>query len=332
MDYRPQYIEDSFGVFLKDRYREAKGDLKKLFIFWIKTILRFPFTLKREYKFKVFRNKYFHLSDKHYVNKQEMREADFDYTHYFFGSDQIWNPELTEGLDSIFFGDFHKNAKKISYAASLGANSFSQDEMNRLIKYTNYLDVIGVREVSAKMLLEKNSDQPIYLNIDPTLLIEEDVWQRLADTSVFNGKYIFVYALEINEELIKIAKDLSERKGLKIIFCDLKNRYGKNGKSRYSTDPIEFLKLIKYADYVVTNSFHGTVFSVVYEKQFLSVPHKTRSTRVKDLLTMLEIPERVVYSHEDCVDIDETINYVNVKNKLEQLRKESINYIENILK
>lgn len=332
VDYRPQYIEDSFGVFLKDRYREAKRNIKSLVVFWFKTILRFPFTVVREYKFKKFREKYFNMSEKFFCNEAEMQSAELDYTHYFFGSDQIWNPELTEGIDSVFFGSFAKKAKKISYAASLGANILSDKEKEKLTNLVMQLDEVGVREISAKEMLEKECEKDISLNIDPTLLIEKDVWNKMAERRLYQGKYIFVYALEINEELIKIVRNLAETKNLKVIFCDLKNRYGKNGISRFATDPAEFLSLIRYADYVVTNSFHGTVFSIVFEKQFLSVPHMTRSTRVKDLLGLLEIPERVVYKFDECIDIDSVIDYEKVKKNIEEMRKKSVGYIEKTLK
>lgn len=332
VDYRPQYIEDSFGVFLKCRYRDAKKNPRDLIVFWVKTVLRFPVTLVREYKFTKFRKNYFRLSDQHYCSLEEMAAADMKYTHYFFGSDQIWNPELTEGLDPAFFGVFSSTAKKISYAASLGANKFSDEEKKSLVELVNSLDYIGVRECSAKELLETECDKNISVNIDPTLLIGKSVWEELTGPRLRKEPYIFVYTLEINEELIKIAKALASKKKLKIIFCDLKNRYGRAGISKYTTDPLEFLQYVKYADYVITNSFHGTVFSLIFEKQFISVPHRTRSTRVKDLLQTLGIPERIVYTYEECIDIDRCIDYKSVEKKLELLQRESREFIEEALK
>ena len=138
------------------------------------------------------------------------------------------------------------------------------------------LDYIGVREKSAKKTLEELGAQDVKLNVDPTLLVKEEVWHKLAKNIDKKIKYILVYTLEINDELIKIVKNVSEKKNLQVICLDLKNRYGKRGMTRYTADPREFLGYVKNAEYVITNSFHGTVFSIIFEKRFLSIPHKTR--------------------------------------------------------
>lgn len=181
-------------------------------------------------------------------------------------------------------------------------------------------------------MLEEESSQNISVNVDPTLLVEKNVWNKLVGNRSQKERYIFVYTLEINEELIKTAKKLADEKKLKIVFCDLKNRYGSVGISKYTADPLDFLELIKHADYVITNSFHGTVFSLIFEKQFISIPHRTRSTRVKDLLETVGIPERIVYTCDTCIDIDNSIDFESVQKKIDELRKESIDFIEEALK
>lgn len=332
IDYRPQYIEDSFGIFIKELYRQAKGNAKKIVLFWIKTILRLPFSSIRERKFGAFRKEHLKISQKTFYKREEMKNIDEEYSHIFFGSDQVWNPQLTEGIDTVFFGDFGADKViKASYAASLGANVLTVVEQEKLRRSVEYLDYVGVREESAKAILEELNVKNVIVNIDPTLLVDKSVWDSISKPSTQKEKYILVYTLEINEELIKIVREISEKKNMKVVCLDMKNRYGKHGSSKYTTDPTEFIGLVEEAEYVITNSFHGTVFSIIYEKKFLSIPHMTRSTRVKDLLSKLGIEERMVFTKKECIDIDADIDYISVKKKLDLVKKESQEYIKMVL-
>ncbi len=332
IDYRPQYIEDSFGIFVKSLYREAKKNWKTLFIFAVKTIIKIPFNYKREKAFEKFRQNYLKISNLEIDTKAKLKETTFPYDFYFFGSDQIWKPDLTEGVDLSFFGDFvGNNGKKISYAASIGKNELNPLEMNRLLLGINFLDAVGVREKSAAELLQEKTDKKVFINIDPTLLIDKEIWIKFIGKKRISEKYILVYVLEINKELIDLVRKIAEKKDLKVVYLDMKNYYGKRGISRYSAGPEEFLNLIYFADYVITNSFHGTVFSVIFEKQFFSVPHKSRSTRVVDLLSELGIPERLIYTAQTDKNIDEEIRYSQVKSKLKIMRQKSETYLADVL-
>ena len=248
------------------------------------------------------------------------------------GSDQIWNPDLTDGLDLTFFGDFVKGrGKKISYAASIGKNILTECELKKMVQAIEYLDVVGVREVSAANLLQNNTEKDIYVNIDPTLLIDSKAWRRFITKRIRNDKYVFVYALEKNMKLINAAKQIAKRKNLNVVFLDMKNYYGKRGRSYYSAGPIEFLNLLYYADCVVTNSFHGTVFSMIFEKKFFSIPHKSRSTRVIDLLSELGLSDRVVFEYSGKENIDSPIDYKRVNELLSIKRKKSEKYFSDNL-
>lgn len=332
VDYRPKYIEDSFGVVIKSLYNESKSSAKKHMIFWIKTILRSPFSIARENNFKKFREKYLHISNEHFDNVEELENGNLDYSYYAYGSDQIWNPDLTHGVDYAYLGAYVPDTSiRFAYAASIGKDNLDQKELKELQEGLKYLDYVGVREASAKAILEPACEKPIALTLDPTLLLEKENWLSFIKPNTLNYEYVFVYVLERNEELIKIAKNLAIKKGLKIVFLDLKNPYGKLGKSKSTAGPEEFLNYLYHAEYVVTNSFHGTVFSVIFNKQFVSVPFKQRSTRVVDLLNSLGIGKRIVYTENEMIDIDAEIDYEAVKKRLEEKRTESKAYIDQVL-
>lgn len=327
IDYRPKYIEQSFGVFIKPLYEQAKGSMTSLAKFWLKTIVKFPFNIKRECIFENFREKYISISEEKFLTREEILNSHMQYDYYFFGSDQIWNPDLTDGLDLTFFGDFIKGGgKKISYAASIGKDRLTECELENIVQAIQNLDAVGVREVSAANLLQSNIGKGICVNIDPTLLVDRDVWKKFINKRLRSDKYIFVYALEKNIHLINAARHIAEAKNLNVVFMDMKNYYGKRGRSYYSAGPVEFLNLLYYADYVITNSFHGTVFSIIFEKQFFSIPHKSRSTRVVDLLRELDLSDRIFYEYSGNENIDAPVDYKHVNQLLCIQRERSKKY------
>jgi O-antigen ligase len=331
LDYQPDYIEDSFGVFNYELWRQEKGIKSKL-VFLLKTIFKLPRNIRREWNFETFRDRYYQISAESFYTEQELKDASLPYTAYVFGSDQIWNPQLTRGFCGTYFGDFvsSQNAVKASYAASIGISDIS-DVAEEMKKQVNTLDFIGVRERNARDLLAPLTDKEIVVNADPTLLLDAQEWISMTHESPIKKPYILVYALEINEELIRCASDLAKEKKMPIVFFDTKNRYGCEVISKYAADPIEFLSLLRGAAYVITNSFHGTVFSVVFQKQFLCIPHQTRASRLVNLLEDLGLTDRIQYRAEEQKEIDCPIDYQSVQNILKTKRDESLTYLKMIL-
>lgn len=332
VDYRPIYIEECFGIFIRSLYRDSKKSIKKRIVFWVKTILRMPFAIIREYKFVLFWKNNLKLSPKSYFSYEELRNDELDYTHCIYGSDQIWNPDLTNGVDNVYFGLFDNNMNHFSYAASIGKDNLEALELNKIVEGINNLDFVGVREKSGKEILKAKYNGDISINIDPTLLLDKIEWMKFIKENHIKYDYVFVYVLEKNQELIDIAELLAEKENLKIVFLDLKNNFGRRGRSKYTSGPCEFLNFIYYAKYVITNSFHGTVFSIIFHKQFFSIPFKNRGGRVLDLLEMLDIKERVIYEKKDIYDINKYIDYEAVEKKIEINREKSKKYIMNALK
>ena len=330
IDYKPAYIEDSFGLFPANLIAEYKG-VRKLLCF-MKLLYKVPYNIRRESKFKSFRNKYYKLSKRQYNRFEDFQDVGNDYSHSFYGSDQIWNPNITYGLDPVFFGAFKgKRPVVASYAASIGLAEIPEEYVDDMSRMVSDMDFVGVREVTAKKVLDAVIDKEIYVNADPTLLISKGQWEKIASPVECKDKYIFVYALEINDNLIQAARELSEKEGLDIVFTDMKNRYGKRAHSRYTCDPSEFISYIKNAEYVITNSFHGTVFSIIFEKKFLTILHKTRGSRLIDLLTELNLDTRIIQSPKELEVVYEDIDYLSVKDKIKEKASLSESYIQKVL-
>ena len=167
--------------------------------------------------------------------------------------------------------------------------------------------------------------------IDPTLLLDKCEWDKLLSNNscvyLKDKKYILVYTLFESDKVTKIANYISKITGFKVVHFRKYNAYNKEYMNLYSKGPIDFVNAFRNAEYVITNSFHGTVFSIIYEKKFYSVLPIARAGRIKDLLDKLNLGSRIVDKEED-INLDENIDYTVANEKIEEMRKHSIEYLK----
>lgn len=249
------------------------------------------------------------------------------------GSDQVWSTNVTKELSDVYTLNFNNiNNKRISYAASIGSSNipkkFEKDYLTKISK----IDHISVREVSAKKELKRIGIlQDIDVVLDPTFLLKKDEWLNLISKErLVKQKYILAYTMEDNNEYIKIVNELSKKTGLKVIYLDYRN-IGFNNvlKNFYTANPYEFLNLIYFAEYIVTTSFHGTVFSVIFEKKFWCCPHSVTGGRVTNILNKLSLCDRIVSNYDSFTktDYNKEINYLNTKKVLDREIEKSTSWI-----
>ena len=215
-----------------------------------------------------------------YTCEEDLEKLNIDF--WICGSDQIWNTEITRGFNKGFFLDFETNGKKISYAVSMGIPNLPKEQEEDFKNSINKLDYISVREETLKQYAEKFTDKKVTKTLDPTLLLENKDFDDLILENKY-GEYVLIYALGPDERLTKIAKKIADEKNVKIIelndkkienyFCDQVSDAG----------PMEFLTLIKNAKAIVTNSFHGTIFSIIFGKEFYTITRLNRNSRMENI-------------------------------------------------
>ena len=264
---------------------------------------------------------------KKYINVSPIKYNLSSYDLVIIGSDQVWNTKLTCGYDKMYWGDFpHSDSLKIaSYAASMEKDIKNDEETNisRLLKNFNY---ISVREKSLANNLSKLTDKTIFVVSDPTLLLKKERWEDLTKRNYQYGKYVLLYQVRNDSKAELIAQKVAEHLGLNLIYLSARIDL-KNSREAVSSGPIEFLSLFKNASFVVCTSFHGTVFSTIFNIPFYSVLlNDGKDTRVKDLLASLNLNGRGISSVKDMHF--EAIDWNNVNKRLEGLRKKSIDYID----
>ena len=266
--------------------------------------------------------------------KKNEQICNLENTDLYIGSDQVWNFDIIKN-DLTYFGEFKNTTPKniFSYAASIGNSKISQKNKDKIIKLLKNFQKISIREESARKMLDESPKIDVVL--DPTLLLSKNEWEKALNlNTVQNKPYIFLYTLEARSETLKCAQNLSKKLNLPIIEISGKRKSLKRlekHKIFYDASPYQFVKLLSNASFVITESFHATSLSIIFEKKFITTIHKTRGSRISDLLNKVNLIER--YSNEvtDSL-INDKIDYKNVKKLIAKYQRESLNYIKECVK
>lgn len=269
---------------------------------------------------------------KRYFERKEITEH-FDYL--VCGSDQIWNPDAVDSRDMIFFLDFgDKNTIRFSYAASSGSRKFLPEERDEIKSLLSRMKGIGVREEFMKDYLNKEYNLDSIVNPDPTVLLSSSEWEKI-ERPVPNlpEKYLLVYSLHNPKETVEFAKDISQYSGLPVIHINpLDNRKKFVCKaadySLFDISPYQFIWLFHHADYVVSNSFHGNMFSVIFRKPFVCFEGEQGDTRITTLHNKLGFGNsRILSSAKDFTETLMELDYSLRENAIEEFIKDGIAYI-----
>lgn len=257
---------------------------------------------------------------------------------YMTGSDQVWNSFYNRGIDRSFYLDFApKGARRVSYAASIGMAEIPEKEFEETKSLLSKYQYITVRETAAKKLLE-GLEIASEVVLDPTLLLNKDEWSRIAEKFSWHEDtpYLLTYSVEYGKEntLIKhYAKEIAQKRGLKIYHVTYSGVPSDNYYDKvfcYAT-PDQFLNLMLHASFVVVSSFHGTAFSVNFNKPFITVSPKKFNSRVQSLMGITGLESRMVTDGTRNIDDFCEIDYKNVNEKLEAERQKSMGLLVSML-
>lgn len=290
-------------------------------------------------KYENFKNENFNLS-KEYSVMSEIKED--DYSIVIAGSDQIWNITIQDHDDSYFL-PWVKNAKRVAYAPSFGAKKISDntDNIDKYKKYLNNFDALSVRENNGQEWIKEMIGKEVPVLLDPTLLLDRKDYEEIENKDIeIEDKYIFFYSPSFDRNICKFVKRIADKYGLKVITWSTKSYYFKMVKSfgfelpEYE-DPSVYLNLIKNAELVMTTSYHGTIFSTIYRKKFITIKNGGmygNDDRVKTLLSQLGMEDRLIpFVFDESYNYLQDINYEKYDKQLPDLRERSLKYIkENI--
>ena len=317
---------DYIPPFLIGRYKIVNLQKDNLFVFaksLIRNCLIFRKNLLKKEKFNEFR-KLMNFPNQTVYSSDQIGQYDF----YITGSDQIWNTRITNS-NSVFFLDFvTRPDRKIAFAASMGYDNRTTDEVAFYKKMLSSIRWIGVREITdVEFAKQCNPNGKVDYIIDPTLLLPESKWYELIDKRLINEDYILVYSFGNNAKVNSIATRLSKQYNLPVyIIANEWKKKDSNGFINISgIGPKDFINLVANSIHVVTNSFHGTAFSVIFRKQFTVVPDKGTENRMLSLLKILNIET----CH--CENNFKMIDYSGLNDILQKERIKAKNFLLNAI-
>lgn len=313
--------------------------IKELIEPWYNQIRCLPYwksKLKRDRAFAAFHQKNTRFSPVCYTSYSQIYQNPPEYDVYCVGSDQVWNPGCFTNLSPYFVSFAPKGKKRISYASSFGVKELPASAREKYKELLMQMDTIGVREDTGISIVDELTGRKAVKVADPTLLLTSEEWSAIARyEKVPAEKYILLYVLKDSAYIKQTALEISREKGLKVVrIC--KEAYKQDKKSDEIVDildaaPDDFLGLIDKAEIVLTNSFHGTVFSILFRKEFYTViKHGVdNNSRQLSLLRTLNL-DRIRYEGEAFTE-SQPIQWTVVNDSLDKFKQYSINYLTNAI-
>lgn len=271
---------------------------------------------------------------KKYVTADDLQRDPPEADLYVTGSDQTWNSQYNEGIDRGFFLDFlPETARRIAFVSSFGKTELDNGEIEETKRLLSRYEKISVREDSAvKIITGMGLGVPTHL-IDPTLMLEKSEWLKIASPRLVKEPYL-VLMLLYNEDnhATEYARKIADEKGLKLVKISWEMRKPPLVDQLFThRSPADFISLFYYADFVVTNSFHGLAFSLNLEKQFIMVPRNEFNSRIESLLRLVSQSNRLVTSEENALDESEKeIDYKVIKERFSAERQRTYEFLDSI--
>lgn len=285
-------------------------------------------------KFRKFNEVYNGVSGKAFRDIHTLETMNCEY--YITGSDQVWNTSFVFASEAYFLNFTPPDAKKIAYAPSIGL-PLSSPKLRREWFERNIpmFDFLSLREMSYEKFLKEFTNKKIYSVVDPTLLLESRDYDELCGRAEYpQGEYLVLYFLKHDNSaplLIEFANMVSRKFNLKVVysFASIFPQTFKNdSETFYYSDPKEFVQLVKHAKAVITNSFHGTIFSIKYHVPFFTYIVDSMASRVTDLLKSVSLEDRIVYGYRKLSEDMLQIDFTKADMVLEKKRRESIHYLK----
>lgn len=294
---------------------------------------------KRNLKTIEFRRKY--LSQTKIVkNYKELSDIETSFDILMSGSDQIWNPRYFWTSEGYYLLSFSQNCNKVSYGSSFGIKSLPKNLFDVYKTELSKFKKLSVREIYGTKILNQMGLNST-LVIDPTFLLTQKEWLEYFDpVPQYNYKYICCYVMpgasDLNRYIYTLAENLckSSHEKYKIIVIGEKEYYGLFSRNRLhinTAGPQDFLNILYNADYILTSSFHGTCFSIIFRKSFYSIldPQNQFNIRIEDLLSSVKLNERIIYSKSNLSSL-EPLNYTNVEQLIHERISLSYKFIKEI--
>ena len=247
------------------------------------------------------------------------------------GSDTIFCIDEFKGFDDGYYANYPcmKNGYSVAYAASFGDAHFNDDTYRILNDRLNNFKAIGLRENAMVDYVRNNVSIPVEKVIDPTLLLTSKEYDVLAEDRLIKEKYVLLYARRYNKKMEEYADKIAEENGWKVVEISLRATNADRHQMFYEAGVEEFLSLVKNAEVVVTNSFHGAIFSVQYKRPFYVFSREQCDSKIDEVLQLFGLRDRLMINGEE--NVASNINWDDVHKRIDEARNQAFNFLINEL-
>ena len=327
IDYKPDYLSNHYPLWGLGNPAYDKPVIRELY-----NLAKLPGRLKarngkRKAEYDRFTAEFLPLTPRRYTSNDYFKQTPPEADVYFAGSDQIWNCFFPNGKDPAFYLDFAPaGSVRASYAASFAMDDIPEEWKPDVKRRLSGLDHISVRESSGAAIVERLGIPGAVQVMDPVFLLDSEAWASIEKPVPNTEPYVLLYDFDRNPEMVRFARRMAEENGWKlysVLSCKECDRcFEQDG-------PLTFLNLVHHAQFVVSNSFHATAFSLIFRKQFVVFNRQEHiNTRMRDLLYGLGLRDCLMDSAgRDCPRID----YPQILERLDEKVSVSKAYIENVL-
>lgn len=325
IDYHCDELEAEYKAW-KSCPSSASGLSKAKYYVW--QLINYHSVKKHISSFNKFRDSYLSVSAPY--DKNNIGLSQHGYRSIVTGSDQVWNPDIIGDNIDVFSLEFVEEIPKASYAASAGKSEITNITLLNAVKKIDY---VTTREKSlSEFLVSEGVDSRSVC--DPVFLLSKEEWEIALGLKEVEAKILFYYNLAESKELLSVAKDIAKKKGFTIVCPQKRCKQNVRGiKNIFEAGPREFVQCIYNSSLSVVSSFHGLVFSIIFEKEFITFLDKRSSSRVADLLSELGLSERIFRSYDEYCERFEKlkpIDYILVKEKMKAIIKDSFSELTKI--
>lgn len=325
IDYRNPIIEE---MYYYPCFFERKSPKER-----IKYLIQGKKELERRKKFDCFRKKYLNLTESIFYS-DNIKSTNEMYDRFIVGSDQVWNYGAHNFDENFLLYFVHDKKKKYSYAASFGVSKIPEEYAVKYNDLLNDFTMCSVREMQGLEILKQLGIDRRRLDIDPTMLLTKKDWSLNFNISVppIKNKYIFTYYFELTDSLRNYIESIARQTGYTVVYLGnpLKSPFNCKSFALKTADPEDFIRSIANAELVITNSFHGTALSIIFNKNFYVEMLKKDSKvngRIENILDLFNLNNRILRDNIS----DEKIKWVKINQKMAELRVQSLNYLKEII-
>lgn len=326
IDYKPDYLSNHYPLWGLGNPAYDKPVIRELY-----NLAKLPGRLKarngkRKAEYDRFTAEFLPLTPRRYTSNDDLKQNPPEADVYFAGSDQIWNCFFPNGKDPAFYLDFAPaGSVRASYAASFAMDDIPEEWKPDVKRRLSGLDHISVRESSGAAIVERLGIPGAVQVMDPVFLLDSEAWASIEKPVPNTEPYVLLYDFDRNPEMVRFARRMAEENGWKlysVLSC------GECDRCFEQDGPLTFLNLVHHAQFVVSNSFHATAFSLIFRKQFVVFNRQEHiNTRMRDLLTLVGTESQLMENAEQRV---ETVDYCLVSRKLDSAVAQSKAFITTV--